>query len=72
MKLATNIMGKKALLVQTQGGTCAIAVGVTREDLLALREQLRRDNAAFAKQHGMTQAEFDGMSNDELWKRAMN
>jgi hypothetical protein len=70
MELVTNIKGKKALLVQAGGGTCAIAEGIAKEDLIALREDLKASNADFAKRHGMTQAEFDGMTNEDLWKRA--
>lgn len=68
MKAATNSHGKKALLIEAQGGTCAIAEGISKEDLLALREELGAANADFAKRHGMTMAQFDRLSNDELWE----
>lgn len=70
MKSVTNNNGKKALLIEAHGGTCAIAEGIAKEDLMALRATLAAANAEFAKRHRMTQAQFDSLSNDELWEMA--
>lgn len=60
----------KAKVFHVGGGTCAIAEGITKEQLLGLLENLEKDTAEFAKRNGLTLEQLDAMTNEQLWERA--